>query len=124
MLATLTSPFFLIDVAALFPNLFTLGESLLGGGDVLGDTQYDVLADVTVSQDFFPPFPPVIVTSVGIAASPATGLLTAISGQAFAFIGGSQVQFNGTTQLGSTFSVTAIYPGIDRGGANVFVGAA
>jgi hypothetical protein len=55
---------------------------------------------------------------VGIAASPTTGLLTAISGQVFAFVAGSQVQFNGVTVLGSTFSLNAVY----SGATNVFIG--
>jgi hypothetical protein len=115
---SIPAPFFLIDVAALFPELFVLGDSLLGGDDVLGDTQYDVLASVSVANDFFPPFPRVIVSTVGISASPTTGLLTAISGQVFAFVAGSQVQFNGVTAFGSTFSINAVY----SGATNVFIG--
>ena len=148
---TISAPFFLIDVAALFPELFVLGESPLGGGDVLGgtdiitsdvtgefvlgdsllggpdvlgggtvlvDTPFDVLESVSVANDFFPPFPRVIVTTVGIAASPTTGLLTAICGQVFAFVPGSQVQFSGVTARGTTFSLNAVY----SGATNVFIG--
>ncbi len=119
---TLTAPFFLIDVAALLPDLFILGSSVLGGGDVLGDPQYDLLAEVSVGPDAFPPFPRVIVSSVGITVAPQTGLITAISGQVFAFLSGSKVQFNLQTYYGSQFSVVATYDNNQGRSQNVFVG--
>ncbi len=120
----LSAPFFLIDVAALLPNLFILGSSgsVLGGGDVLGDTQYDLLAEVSVGTDEFPPFPRVLVSSVGITIAPKTGRLTAISGQVFAFLAGSKVQFNLQTYYGSQFSVLATYDNNQGRSQNVFVG--
>lgn len=156
MTATLTAPFFLIDVAALFPKIFVLGESLLGGEDVLGESllggsdvlagspslfevgisflggpdvlgdiqhevdiiETDALASVTVAKDFFPPLPRVMVMNVGITASPSTGLNRAISGEIFAFVAGSQVQFNMVTLRGFAFSLNAVY----SGATNVFVG--
>jgi hypothetical protein len=143
--APLTAPFFLIDMATLLPGVFILGTSTLGGGDVLGDPQSgsftlgssvlggpdvlgnttrsdteqtDFLTEVSVGPDEAYPFPRVLVTNVGVTAAPKTGLLTAISGQAFAFLSGSKVQFDLQTHNGSQFSILATY----NGRQNVFVG--
>jgi hypothetical protein len=115
---SLTAPYFLIDVAAVLPNLFILGSSILGGGDVLGDTETDLLARIESIFDFFPPYPRISVVQAGLSISPTTGRLQAITGQAEAQLAGSQVQFNLITQTGVEFSIAAIY----NGRRSVFVG--
>jgi hypothetical protein len=115
---SLTAPYFLIDVAAFLPNIFILGSSILGGGDVLGDTETDLLAGIVSIYDFFPPYPRISIAQAGLTISPTTNRLHAITGQAEAQLAGSQVQFNLITQTGAEFSVAAIY----NGRRSVFVG--
>lgn len=114
----LTAPYFLIDVVAALPNLFILGSSILGGGDVLGGTESDVLAGIVSVYDFFPPYPRVSIAQVGLTISPTTNRLQAITGQAEAQLAGSQVQFNLVTRAGVVFSISAIY----NGRRSIFVG--
>lgn len=48
---TLTAPFFYIDLAALFPGVFIVGDSTLGGPDVLGDASYVEIAAILAVND-------------------------------------------------------------------------
>jgi hypothetical protein len=114
----LTAPYFLIDVAAVMPGVFILGTSILGGGDVLGDTETDLLAGIVSIDDFFPPYPRISIVQAGLTISPSTNRLQAITGQAEAQLAGSQVQFNLITQTGVEFSVAATY----NGRRSIFVG--
>jgi hypothetical protein len=113
----LTAPYFLIDVAAVMPG-FILGSSILGGPDVLGDTEADELAGIVSIYDFFPPYPRVSIVQAGLTISPTTNLLQAITGQAEAQLAGSKVHFNLVTQAGAAFSIAAIY----NGRRSIFVG--
>jgi hypothetical protein len=113
----LTAPYFLIDVAAVIPS-FILGTSILGGGDVLGGTESELLAGIVSIYDFFPPYPRVSIVQAGLTISPTTNRLQAITGQAEAQVAGSQVQFNLVTRAGAAFSIAAIY----NGQRSIFVG--
>lgn len=117
--AALTAPYFFIDLALAKLGLFILDSSDVGGDDVLGgDDMLSLQSIVSVKGDF-PPNPPVIVICAGLTISPKTGMLHAISGEAFAFSRGSRVEFLLTTNAGSMVSLTAVY----NGGYKIFVGS-
>ena len=119
------APAFLVDISTLLPGIFILGDpgSILGGGDVLGDIGDiggNTLVNVSVAGESFPPLSRLIVVKAGITQWPATGLLTAISGEVFAFTAGGMAILNCIPRFGTPFEVALVY----NGRTNVFVGNA
>ena len=123
----MTAPFFLLDLAYLLPNItvFVLNDSLLGGPDVLGMADVsETLSKIIGVNDIavVPMAPLAIVEKVGLALSPTTNLVQAISGIAYCNSPGATAQFDILTTSGNTVLLTAIWNG--RRNVNVNYGAA
>ena len=128
----LTSPFFLFDLANIVPlPVFIvntsgppvtvlggtiLGGSNLGGADPLGgslgntgDTLQAVLSVNAFSP--LPKWPIAVIEGLGLALSPTTNLLQAVSGLAFCPSRGTVAQFVLQTAAGSLITVSAAFSG-------------
>ena len=95
------------------PGAFVLGDSTLGGDDVLGDAS-DFIAEVINITDIGPEpirFPAAIISSLGIAISPSSGQRQAISGIAFCNATNARAVFHLETGGGTEILLTAAYNG-------------